>query len=289
MKNKILKISIRVIALMMLFISCSSNEDSSNKEDKPSNEAKQYINTIQKQNPDSWQKGSQFFYKNDKLEYVYLDSCSGELYYFEYNSSGRISKRYVGTTSFSSNTFNPSTFDINTFKQNSSLLNYIYQGNKLVKMQTDNSFITFEFSYNTDGTIQTAEYFIDGIGLWEKVTFEYAGGKISKLNKKEYNTSGGSVVSNYNYTFEYDDKQNPFYTLAENFSLLGLYTCTGFDYISSEDMGLKLFKNNVTKVYRDGVELYSATYQYDNNNYPTRISYTNLNGNVSSVDLITYQ
>ena len=49
-----------------------------------------------------------------------------------------------------------------------------------------------------------------------------------------------------------------------------------------------LLKNNVTKVYRDGVELYSATYQYDSNNYPTRISYTNLNGNYSGVDLITY-
>jgi hypothetical protein len=277
------------IIMLSLLFACSKGDDSSENEETFIPETKQFLKSIQKQNPESWQKGSQFFYKNDKLEYVYLDSCSGELYYFEYNSDGKISKRYVGTTTFDSTIFNPSTFDLNAFKQNSSVLNYVYQNDKLTKMVTVSGFIQYEFSYNGDGTMQTSEYFISGIGLWEKVTFEYSGGKISKLNKKEYDTSGGGVVSNYNYTFEYDDKQNPFYTLAESFSLLGLYTCTGFDYISSEDMGLKLFKNNVTKVYRDEVELYSATYQYDNNGYPTRISYTNLNENVSGVDLVTYQ
>src|SRR5690606_18872386 len=97
MKNQILKINITVLVLSLLFISCSSNEESSNTEENPT-ETKQFIKTIQKQNPESWQKGNLFFYKNDKLEYVYQDTCGGELYYFEYNSSGKITKQYYGTT-----------------------------------------------------------------------------------------------------------------------------------------------------------------------------------------------
>lgn len=285
MKTQILKISTTIIAIMTLFISCSSNENPS---DVGESSSKQFIKTIQEQNPESWQKGSQFFYDNDRLTYVYLSDCSGELYYFEYNNDGKISKSYSqGYYSFDADNFNPETFDITAFKQNKTPLNYVYQAGKLVKMQYDNNFIDYQFTYNSDGSLQVAEWFIPQIGLWEKVVLTYSNGKISNLNKKEYDTDG-SLHDNYNYTFEYDNKQNPFYNLADSFSLLGIYTCTGFDYISSEDMGLKLFINNVTKVYRDGVELFSATYQYDDNNYPTRMSYTDLNGNYSGVDLITY-
>lgn len=286
MKNQILIYSSRIIVFFLLFISCSCSENSSDIED---NISKQFIKTIQKQNPESWQKGSQFFYNNDKLEYVYLDNCSGELYYFEYNSSGKISKRYAGTTSFNSAAFNPTTFDLNLFKQNSEVLKYVYENDKLVKMQYNDNFIDYQLSYNSDGKVEVIEWLLPSIGLWEKVVFTYANGKISNLNKIEFDSSGGSVTSNYNYTFEYDDNINPFYVLTENSGLLSLYTCTGFDYITSEDMGVKLFKNNITKVYRDGELLYSATYQYDDNKYPTRISYSNLNGNTSGVDVITYK
>ena len=286
MKIRFLKTIIILIAL--IFSSCSSDGNSTENEENSPAETKQFIKTVQKQSPESWQKGSQFFYNNDKLEYVYLDNCSGELYYFEYNSDGKISSRYVGTITLTSDSFNPDSFDLVSFKQNSSKLNYVYQDKKLVKMQLDNGFTINEFTYNNDGTLKVAEWFIQGVGFGSKITFSYSQGKISKLNKREYDSDGITLTDNFDYTFEFDDKPNPLYVLVENFSLLGLYTCTGFDYISSEDNGYKLFKNNVTKVYRDEIELFSANYQYDTNNYPTRISYTNLNGNVSSVDLITY-
>ena len=155
-------------------------------------------------------------------------------------------------------------------------------------MQENDSFVDYQISYNADGNVETVEWLLPGIGLWEKVVYTYSNGKISNLNKKEYNTDG-SLSYNYNYTFEYDDNPNPLYVFSKNFSLISLYTCTGFDYISSEDMGLNLFPNNVKTVNRDGQLLFSATYQYDGDNYPTRISYTNLNGNYSDVQLITYQ
>lgn len=284
-----MKTLIKSIMIMLILASCSNGENNPSTEtpeDIPT-EINQFISKIQQQNPASFEKGSQLIYKNDRLEYVYLDDCSGELFYFEYNSDGKISKHYKGTISFSGNYFDPDSFDLTSFKASRTPLNYIYQDGKLIGMQYDNSFMDYQFIYNSDGTLHTAEWFLKNVGLWEKVTLSYSGDMISNLNKKEYNTNG-TLNDNYDYTFEYDDRHNPFYDLFQDFNLLGIYTCTGFDYISSEDMGLKPFKNNVTKVFRNGTELYSATYQYDENNYPIRISYNNLNGNNSSVDIITY-
>ena len=257
--------------------------------DTPTNQnVIKFIKKIIPENPESYQLGTQFFYDNDKLTYIYISSCYGTLHYFEYNNDGKISKRYsTSKISFDGDNFNPDTFDINTFKQNSSILNYVYEGGKLIIMQENETFIDYHLSYNGDGLVEVVEWISPSGGLKEKVVVTYSNGKISNLNKKEYDTDG-SLWDNYNYTFEYDDNPNPFYIIFENFSLLSLITCTGFDYISSEDMALKLFANNVKTVNRDGQLLYSATYQYDSDNYPIRISYTNLNGDYSDIQLITY-
>ncbi|WP_417876411.1 hypothetical protein [Winogradskyella sediminis] len=287
MKTKLLSHFSKLFILIILMVACSSSDDSSPETNQP-NTATQLIDKIIPENPESWEKGAQFFYQNDKLKYVYLDNCNGELYYFEYNDEGKVSKRYYDVISFEGEEFNPNNYDLSSLIQSGTPLNYIYQNGNLVKMQYTDDFVDYQFSYDNDNKVEVVEWILRDIGLWQKVVFTYSNDKISAMNKKQFNTSGGSVVSNYDYTFEYDNKQNPFYTLADSFSTLGIYTCTGFDYISSEDIGLKLFKNNVTKVYRGGVELFSATYQYNDNNYPTRISYTNTNGNNSGVDLITY-
>jgi len=287
MKTKFLKFTWKIFILFFTITSCGSDEVSTeNEENQPNTEAK-LISKIISENPESYEKGAQFFYENDKLKYVYLDDCSGELYYFEYNNNGKVSKRYYDVITFEGSDFNPDTYDLPNLIQNSTPLSYIYQNDNLVKMQYTNDFVDYHFSYNNDNKVEVVEWILPEIGLWEKVVFSYSNNKISGMNKKEYDTDG-ELIRNDNFTFEYDDKINPFSVFSEQFNLFGLYTCTGFDYISSEDIGLKIFGNNVTKVYRNGVELFTATYQYDTNNYPTRISYTNLNGNISSIDLITY-
>lgn len=275
--------------LGLSLVACSGDESTESPENS-NEESIEFIATITKQNPEDWEKPTQFFYENGRLKYVYLHDCSGELYYFEYGNDGKIARRYKGAVSFEGTTFNANNFDLTAFKGDSGtqILSYYYEGGKLVTVQENENFIDYQFTYYNDGTLQTAEWFIEGIGLWEKVTIEYSGSKIGNLNKKEYDTDG-SLHDNYNYTFEYDDKLNPFYALAENFGVLGLYTCTGFDYISSEDMGIKLFKSNVKKVFRDGNEIYSATYQYDDNNYPERISFDNSVAETSGVLLLGYR
>lgn len=288
MKKQFLKLSL--VLLGLIIVSCSGDESTESPENS-NEESIEFIATITKQNPEEWEKPTQFIYENGRLKYIYLDDCSGELYYFEYTNDGKISKSYQQAyISFEGETFNASSFDLMAFKNDSNtrILSYFYEGEKLMTIQKDENFIDYQFTYYSDGTLQTAEWFIEGIGLWEKVTFEYSGGKISKLNKKEYDTSGGTVNSDYNYTFQFDDNPNPFYNLVESYNLLFQYTCTGFDYISSEDMGLKLFKNNIKKVFRDGVEIYSATYQYDDNNYPTSVSFTNTVSETSGVLLLSY-
>ncbi|WP_242203245.1 hypothetical protein [Aestuariivivens insulae] len=286
MKTTFLKTS---MLLLFLITACSSNESTNDNQEEPPKQNGKYIKKILKKDPSSYDDGSQFIYENDRLTYVYLDNCSGTLYHFEYNSAGKVSKRYDGFTSFEGGTFDPNTFDLDAFKAKNDtyVLNFVYENKKLVKMQADGTFINYQFIYNSDGTLHTAEWFLREIGLWEKVTLTYSGGNISNLNKKEYDTSG-ELNDNYDYTFEYDNNPNPFFQLNQGFGILGIYTCTGFDYISSEDMGLKLFRNNVTKVYKNGELLYDATYQYDKEGYPARISYTDFNGNISSVDIITY-
>ncbi|AUS05126.1 hypothetical protein C1A40_06425 [Tamlana carrageenivorans] len=285
MKKQFLKLSLVMLGLVS--VSCSSEETSDEKENN-TDETQKYITSIKKQNSNDWEVSTQFIYENDKLKYTFLDDCSGELNYYEYNSKGKISKSYRGNIQLAEETFNPDVFDLEAFINHdyTQVLKYYYEDDTLIRIQKDESFIDYQFTYYDDGKLQTVEWFIDGVGLWEKLTFDYSEGKVSKMNKKEFNTSGGTATSNYDYTFEFDDKPNPFYNLVENYNLMFQYTCTGFDYISSEDMGLKLFKNNVKKVLRDGEEIYSATYQYDENNYPNRVSFTNTR--TSGVLLLTY-
>jgi len=138
-------------------------------------------------------------------------------------------------------------------------------------MQSDDDFVYYQFGYNSDGTLQTAEWFLPFInGVWTKVVLTYLDGRISNLNNIEHSTSG-DVIRNDNYTFEYDDENNPLYEIANTYGLLSLFTCTGLDYISSMDGGYKVFKNNVTKVTLEGDIIFTATYQYDENNYPTHL------------------
>jgi len=249
--------------------------------------SKLLIKKIQNENPASYEKGSQFFYEDDKLTFIYLNDCSGLLYYFEYNSNGKISKRFEGSASFNGDTFDPNTFDLSNFKENSSILNFIYENSRLVKIQRNNGFVEYIISYDDDNNINVIEWLLPNIGLWEKIVLTYSNGKISNLNDIQFNTGGGSILANYNYSFEYDDKINPFKPLKDNYSMLFITTCTGLDYITEEGINIKLFDNNVTKVFKEGELIYSATYQY-NNDYPTRISYVDSYANNSGVHLITY-
>jgi hypothetical protein len=288
MKTKVKLLTLLTI-LLFLNTGCTSDSDESNAiNDGGSNpEVVKLIKKIREENPADFEKGAQFYYENDRLTYVFLSNCSNQLYYFEYNNEGKISKRYVDQVIFDGEDFNPDTFDVTSLISNYQPLNFIYQNDRLVQMKYDNDFVDYQFTYNDEGMLEVVEWLIPGIGLWLKVDYTYTNGIITGMNMKQWSTDG-SLRDNDDYTFEFDNKINPFNLFVENFGLFNLYTCTGFDYISSEDLGLKLFANNITKVYRNGDLLYSATYQYDTDNYPTRISYVNTNGDVSDVELINY-
>ncbi|TXE08550.1 hypothetical protein ES711_08590 [Gelidibacter salicanalis] len=288
MKNQILNFSILLILVSFLMMSCSTDKETSDIDDKPLIEIKQYIKKIEHQNPKDYQKGAQFFYKNGKLTYIYLDDCSGQLLYYEYNNDGRISRGYEGSTNLTGDNFNPETFDLESYKQNihTNYFDYVYSNKKLVKMQHNRGFSDYNFIYNADNKVESIECVIQNSDLTEKLIFKYVEGKISSISKKRFypsNSSEGLVT----YTFEYDENPNPLNLLAQSYGLINLNTCTGLDVLQADDMGNNLFQNNVTKVYEDGKLLYSASYQYDENKYPTRINYTKINGQ-SGVELITY-
>jgi len=297
MKN-LLKILTLIILTSIVALNCSNESTDANNDNieidntgdngDTANGATQLISHMQLLNAPDWDIGAQFFYENDKLQYVYLSNCSGQTHAFEYNNQGKISKRYEGNVDF----FDPNTFDLVSFKEESPfVLNYIYDGSKLTDMKSEDEFIYYHFSYNTTGRLQAVEEFLpflDYVGkLWAKITISYNNDIVSALNLKEYSTTG-ALNRNYNYTFEYDSNSNPMYTLSIAYNLVNLNTCQGINYIASMDGGYSLFENNVTKIYRDGEIYFTATYEYNENGYPTRMSYTNYFSNLGAVELFSY-
>lgn len=70
------------------------------------------------------------------------------------------------------------------------------------------------------------------------------------------------------YTFAFDDKINPLNILYTKFGLLENSICP---LLSSITIYYFLMPNNITKVYKNGVLLYSFIYQYNTENYPTSV------------------
>lgn len=94
-----------------------------------------------------------------------------------------------------------------------------------------------------------------------KAEFTYSGNQLVKQKTYGY-------PSNTDYTFTVDDKINPFFELYVNFGFLDDYACP---YDGHAQLYYNLSPHNITKVYKDGILLYSFIYQYDNKNYPTSV------------------
>lgn len=277
------------ILILLMVASCSGNDEADIDEILANNGEVQLITRLNRENPQDFQRGSQFFYDgNNNLTYIYLDDCSGTLFYFEYNNQNRISRRYEGTTTLSSDLFDPIAFDLDSFLASAGVLNFIYEDNRLVRMEDNDDFIRFNFLYDTNENLITAEQFSPFVpGIWCRTTIGYTDNRISSLNEIQFASNGDEVVSNNDYTFVFDNNPNPFYNLNLSEGLVSLRTCTGYDFITSIEGAYKIFRNNATEIRRNGEIFFTASYQYDDNNYPVRVVYNTQNGN-SSTDVITY-
>src|SRR5690606_15672342 len=152
--------------------------------------------------------------------------------------------------------------------------------------ETYNGSPVLKYNYNEAGNIEVIEaYFGDDLAVI--ITMIYLNDKIDEIRVDDIYYHHYKV-----YNFEYDDKSNPFYAFYQKYGIPNFSTGRGsFDLGSTytEYYFSGLFKNNVTKMYTDGVLKYTAVYQYDSYGYPKRITFNNMSEGDSGIENLTYR
>ncbi|MBC8767366.1 hypothetical protein H4O18_05115 [Arenibacter sp. BSSL-BM3] len=180
----------------------------------------------------------------------------GEKQFIEYNSDNKVSN--------STNQFD----EIKEFFYEKGRLKMISDGDK-------NDEFTYDQNGNVTSVIETVE------GEYNQSTFttyNYKGDVVTYRIGPE-NTEHTSV-----YTFEFDDKINPFYSLWSEFGFFVDLEVYPYDIIPLN------FKHNPTKIYEDNELEFEISYTYDNEGYPMSCSYTKYSstGESNGTVLFTY-
>lgn len=248
------------IFIIALTASCSSNSDdgvndnNNNNDNNGGGSSSIQIANILNDSPPSYDDGTNFYYDGDRLEILDLGVCSGAMYYYQYGSDGKVSKRY---------TLNSADFEVGVDDPEEAISGlspevYHYEGGKLVEV-TANGMIMEEYSYDSQGRI---EEIINGS---RRMVFEYDGQELTEI-LHWWLYSGNLTI----YTLDFDDGPNPAY---DQFSQIGV-TLQDFCRTLNQGMGIwgcLVFNRNITRVRRDGEITYYADYYYGPNGYPERI------------------
>lgn len=264
--------------LLFLIIACSDSSDSDDViEDLPS--TSYLISTIERLNAPNWDNGDYFIYEDDKLTASYLQGCTYSTQFYYLNELGKINRidhgQGVGPRDES--------FDQELFNQNKTEETYEYDGSGRLVSKTFGNFKS-TFQYDAEGRlILVDEYDLESEYYVESFSYTYDGDKINKIVQNYYYAD-----SVYEYTFEFDDKINPLYYLFENYGLIYLETCYGLDYNSPPSDGV-FSKYNVTKMYENGVLVYSCDITYDEKDRPIRYNYQEVEKGENNVLVISYQ
>ena len=238
------------MSALLILSSCSSNDNSDDSSIENSENFK-FI-TQMSQDDDYSDDLMKFEYDGNGLLLSVFDDI---VFDFNYNSSNKISSTY-----------------------NEGVLEnaQIYSGDKLIEVGYD----TFSdvYSYNTKNLVESI---VDS----ELAPDDYN-------NDSSYFTydSNGDVLTSKNsegtsiYTYEYDDKANPFYALWSKFGYV-------MDpEIDVYDVTYTFFKHNPTKIFHNGELLIEATYTYDADDYPVTCNYKRYySGEVFNQGVVNYR
>lgn len=253
--------------LTILIVACDSDDNITNNE--------LLISKIKYGDHPEW--FTEFYYENDRLKFIFTGGCTGLGRYFEYNNSNKISKKY----SFNSYDFDINTIDISEIINNQSSstifpISYIYENNKLDRLE-DSDGIPFEFyTYYDNGLIESVE------DSQVRIIIFYENDLVSYIDYYDlYNQNF------YTYTFEFDDKVNPYYGRFSDFGFSKLEFCSESIRVMSLNYR-PIFKNNITKVYKDNALRYSASYIYNSNNYPIKVITDDHFNNERETEIISY-
>ena len=256
-----------LILLAILVFSCSS--DSSDSDSNNNNTSSQKITVLEGNNQ---YRKMYFHYSNGKLDKVINNNTDRDLMQISYQN-GIVDKVIVAGYSFEEGGLdiiqNSTGFDFDLNLCTDCVeLDYIYSTGTLISIERDGHPI-MEYDYNGSYLSETRYYtynsFPSGQELHRRIQYVYTSGKLSGYSVTE--TDSGSTHTDI-YTVMLDDKKNPFFDFE---AYTGLYIPNAPSIYSRHRLHVNpTIKNNITHIYdSSGASIFSAVYQYDNNDYPT--------------------
>ncbi|MCM4172463.1 hypothetical protein DHD32_13295 [Arenibacter sp. TNZ] len=200
--------------------------------------------------------------RDDSIEITYTNNLMqtfddiGEKQYIEYNSDNKVSK--------STNQFD----EVKEFFYEEARLQMISDGEKNVV-----------FNFDKNGNITSVIEAVEGEYNQSTYTTFNSKGDVVTYRIGPENTEHTSV-----YTFDFDDKINPFYSLWSEFGFFIDLEVYPYDIIPLN------FKHNPTKIYEDNELELEINYTYDDDGYPISCRYTKYSstGESSGNVLFTY-
>ncbi|MGM8360666.1 hypothetical protein ACSV4D_01995 [Flavobacterium sp. ARAG 55.4] len=235
--KKLAPIFLFISALTLLFTSCANDKD---------DKSKNFVKIIES-TKDGITENSVFTYKENQI--ISADNTKEKTDYTYQN--GLITKI---------TTYNKAT-------QLTSVLNYTYDKEKLIKVSSTEKYVIY-YTHNGNDKVSYQKYTIDSQNKEQKVLHGILYFKNKNLIKDEciFDNVTENSVSGSKTTFDYDTYNNPY------FSILG--------YEKLLDHGVLISKNNAvmtvaeTTVTQEGqaissANMYTTKFKYDADDYPT--------------------
>ena len=182
---------------------------------------------------------------------------------------------------------------INSFNDQGAKYNIVLNAEKKVTEATNQHGEKLTFLYSNGKLDKLIHSFTDGTPSWEdKFSYGSNGQIISIVENADdgydessyytYDSSGNMItrqigVSGSIYTFEFDNKNNPFYPIWKDFGFLIDLEDDVYDIVPMFSM------HNPTKIYRNGELRLEVIYTYNSDGYPTVANYTNSSGGNGNV------
>jgi len=262
-----MKKTILILLTVIIYASCSSNDD--NQVNNNQNIEVQFLTTIRSDDfHDQFDYDSDtLVYENNRLTKALFFQCSGALYQFKYNSNGKVSLFYRAQ--------GMNTSDLNT------------------DFSTSNTVSRTEFTYDANQRLERLENFRPNIstGIYElehSEVFEYdSQNRIYRITYtddfttdvglvSQFDSNGNMISDEDGYIFEYDNSQNPFYVLFQEFGIRNIESCS----LLEVQYQYHLSPNNLKRVTNSSGNVeFLTSYNVNSQNYPVS---SNVNSTVET-------
>ena len=239
-----------LLIIALFAISCSS-DDSANESDslEPSRLLKSIKSTA------DWTPYlmySVYYYEEGKIIKA-NGSARTTRYQMEYDN-GKVKRQYGSLFPDTSiEWMNDFSYNLNSYSYG--IGEFDYNGNNI-------SNIHFNINRTSNGkplTITVNNWGTFSNGIWTYF-YDNDGNLLEKTQTAE-------AVNNH-YTYVFDNKINPLNILYKKYGYL-LWDLDLFQEFASFDNSM--FEHNITKIYKNGSLIYTATYQYDSEGYPISV------------------